>query len=80
MPGGGHIPVVGDAERLEVRELAGDVNASRGVSVADKFLVNNVLSQVTSAANFLRDVNLSGSITLADVLFVNANQSQAFPP
>ena len=43
--------------------LTGDVNQSRVVSVADLGLVNAQLAQPTSAANYLKDVNVSGSMT-----------------
>jgi len=71
---------VGGSASVRIGFLFGDVNGSRGVSVADKFLVNNVLAQGTTAANFLRDINLSGSVTLADLLLVNNKQATALPP
>jgi hypothetical protein len=57
--------------------LAGDVNASRVVSLADLGLVNAQLSQVVTAANYLKDVNASGTLTLADKGITNANLTKA---
>ena len=71
---------VGGSGRVRVGFLVGDVNGSRGVSVADKFLANNVLAQNVSPANFLRDVNVSGTLSLADVLLVNNRLATALPP
>ena len=59
--------------------LAGDVNQSRVVSVADLGLVNAQLSLVTTPANYMRDVNASGTITVADKGITNANLTRALP-
>ena len=56
----------GGAGSIRIGFLAGDVNQSRVVSVADLGLVNAQLAQVLSAANFLKDVNASGTLTVAD--------------
>jgi hypothetical protein len=58
----------------------GDVNQNRVVVVSDLALVNVQLSQLTTAANYLTDVNGSGSITVADKGLTNTNLSQALPP
>ncbi len=42
------------------------MSQNRVVSVADLALVNAQLAQVVNAANFLKDVNASGTLTVAD--------------
>jgi V8-like Glu-specific endopeptidase len=59
--------------------LAGDVNQSRGVSLADVGLVNAQLAIPVTAANYLKDVNASGTLTLADKGITNANLTKALP-
>jgi hypothetical protein len=59
--------------------LAGDVNQTRVVSLAALGLVNGQLAQVVTAANYLRDVNASGTLTLADKGITNANLAKAPP-
>ncbi len=59
--------------------LAGDVNASRTVSVADVGLVNAVLAQLVNASNYLKDVNFSGTLSVADKAIANANLTKALP-
>jgi len=60
--------------------LAGDVNGTRNVSLADLLGVNAVLTQLVAGTNFLRDVTVSGSLTLSDLLAVNARLTQVLPP
>jgi hypothetical protein len=59
--------------------LRGDVNQTRVVSVADLGLVNAQLSQLVTAANYLKDVNASGAISVADKGITNANLTRALP-
>jgi hypothetical protein len=59
--------------------LLGDVNGTRAVSVADLGLVNQQLAQLVTAANFMKDVNVSGTLTLADKGITNANLTRALP-
>jgi hypothetical protein len=68
---------VGGTGSVRVGFLAGDVNQSRVVSIADLGLVNAQLSQVVTAANFLKDVNASGTLTVADKGITNANLTKA---
>jgi hypothetical protein len=63
----------GGTGEVRVGFLAGDVNQSRVVSIADLGLVNAQLAQPVSAANFLKDVNASGTLTVADKGITNAN-------
>jgi hypothetical protein len=60
--------------------LAGDVNQNRVVTLADLALVNAQLAQPISAANFLKDVNVSGTLSLADKGITNANLTHSLPP
>jgi hypothetical protein len=47
--------------------------------VADLGLVNVQLAQVATAANFLKDVNANGVVTVADKGITNANLTKALP-
>jgi CSLREA domain-containing protein len=59
--------------------LQGDVNQSRVVSVADLGLVNAVLTQPVTVANYLRDVNANGTLTVSDKGLTNAVLTTALP-
>jgi hypothetical protein len=59
--------------------LAGDVNQTCVVSVADLGLVNAELAKSTTIINFLKGVNASGSVTLADNGITRANLTKALP-
>ncbi len=50
---------------VRVGFLAGDVTQNRAVTLSDLLAVNAVLAQFVTAADYLRDVNLSGTLTLA---------------
>jgi hypothetical protein len=69
----------GGSASVRIGFLAGDVNQTRVVSVADLGLVNLQLSPSVTAANFLTDVNVSGTASLADKGFANANLTRALP-
>jgi hypothetical protein len=69
----------GGSGRVRLGLLVGDINGSRNVTLTDMLGVNAVLSQATTAANFLRDINASGSIGIAAKLAVSANLSRALP-
>ena len=60
--------------------LAGDTGQNRVVTRSDLLAVNAALAQAVTGANYLRDVNASGSLSLADLLLVNANLTHALPP
>ena len=51
---------------IRVGFLAGDVNQNRVVTLGDLGLVNAQVAQPVTAANYLKDVNASGTLTLAD--------------
>ncbi len=59
--------------------LVGDVNQNRVISVADLGLVNAQLTQLVTAANFLKDVNANGTLTVADKGITNAALTTALP-
>ena len=69
----------GGTAGIRIGFLAGDVNATRVVTLADLGLVNAQLSQAVTLSNFLKDVNASGSITVADKGITNANLTKALP-
>ena len=64
---------------VRVGFLLGDVSQNRVVSLTDLGLVNAQLAQPVTAANFLKDVNVSGTISLADKAATNANLTRALP-
>jgi hypothetical protein len=69
----------GGSGTVRVGFLAGDVNQSRVVTLADLGLVNAQLSQVVTAANYLKDLNASGTLTLSDKAIANARLTRALP-
>jgi len=69
----------GGTGSVRVGFLAGDVNQTRAVSIADVGLVNSVLSLAVNAGNYLKDVNASGTLTLADKAITNGNLTHALP-
>jgi hypothetical protein len=69
----------GGSGTVRVGFLAGDVNQSRVVTLADLGLVNAQLSQIVTAANYLKDLNASGTLTLSDKAIANARLTKALP-
>ena len=65
---------------VRVGYLAGDVNQNRVVTLADLGLVNAVLAQPVTAANFLKDINASGTLSVADKGIANLNLTKGLPP
>jgi Calx-beta domain/Putative Ig domain len=59
--------------------LLGDVNQNRVVTVADLGLVNAQLAQFVTQANFIKDVNASGTLSVADRAFTQANLTRNLP-
>jgi hypothetical protein len=55
------------------------VNQNRVVSVADLGLVNAQLAQQVTVANYLKDVNASGTLTVGDKGITNANLTTSLP-
>ena len=86
MPGGcrpdprghvAHLRIGFAPQRERIGMLAGDVNGNGSVTAADLSAVDAVLSQSVTGANFLRDVNLSGTLTIADLLALNRESFDA---
>jgi subtilisin family serine protease len=69
----------GGAASARIGFLAADVNQNRVVTVADVGLVNGQLAQAVTAANYLKDINASGTLTVADKAIANANQTTSLP-
>jgi hypothetical protein len=69
----------GGSGSVRIGFLAGDVNQSRVVTLADLGTVNAQLSQPVTAANFLLDINASGTLTLADKGITSDNLTTALP-
>jgi hypothetical protein len=59
--------------------LAGDTSQDRVVTIADVALVNAALAQPVTAANFLRDIDAGGSITVGDKAFTNGQLAKGLP-
>jgi hypothetical protein len=59
--------------------LVGDVSQNRVVTVSDLAQVNAQLAQIVTSANFLKDVNASGTLSVADKAITNANLTRNLP-
>ena len=59
--------------------LAGDASQNRVVTVSDVGAVNAALAQPVTASNYLKDLNASGTLTIADQAIASANLSKALP-
>jgi len=60
--------------------LLGDVSQNRVVTVSDLAQVNAQIAQVVTPSNYLRDVNASGTLTVADKGIANTQITNALPP
>ena len=69
----------GGTGSVRIGFLAGDVSQNRVVTVADLGLVNAVLARPVIAANYLNDINASGTLTIADKAIAIAKLSTALP-
>jgi hypothetical protein len=69
----------GVASSVRVGFLRGDVTQNRVVTLSDLGLVNAQLAQPVTAANYLKDVNVSGTLSLADKGITNAVLTTALP-
>ncbi len=54
------------AASIRIGFLAGDVNQNRVVTVSDLVLVNAQIAHLVTAANYLKDVNATGTLTVSD--------------
>jgi Cadherin-like beta sandwich domain len=64
---------------VRVGFLVGDVSQNRVVTVSDLAQVNAQLAQIVTSANFLKDVNASGTLSVADKAITNANLTRNLP-
>ena len=69
----------GGSGSVRIGFLAGDVNQSRVVTLSDTAALNAQLAQPVTAANFLLDINASGTLTLSDKGIAAANLTRALP-
>ena len=56
-----------------------EVNQNRAVSLSDLGQVNAQIAQPVTAANYLKDVNASGTLSLADKGITNTQITTALP-
>ncbi len=70
----------GGGGTVRVGYLAGDVSQNRVVTLSDLGQVNAQVAQFVTSANFLKDVNASGTLSLADNGITNAEVTRALPP
>ena len=59
--------------------LLGDVSQNRVVTVSDLAQVNAQIAQLVTVSNYLRDVNASGTLTVADKGIANTQITKALP-
>ena len=69
----------GGSGSIRLGYLLGDVDQNRVVSSADLVLVNAQVAQFVTAANYLKDVNISNTMSLADKGIVNTRLTKALP-
>jgi len=69
----------GGSGSVRIGFLAGDVNQNRVVTVSDLAQVNAQIAQVVGQANYLKDVNASGTLTVADKGIANTQITKALP-
>jgi uncharacterized repeat protein (TIGR01451 family) len=69
----------GGTGSVRIGFLAGDVNQNRVVTLSDLGQVNAQVAQTVTAANYLKDVNASGTLSLADKGLANQQLTKALP-
>lgn len=69
----------GGTGQVRLGFLAGDANQNRVVSLSDVGQINASLAQAVTASTYLKDINASGTLTLADKAIATANLSKALP-
>src|SRR6185503_17177386 len=70
----------GGSGSVRVGFLAADANRSRVVTLSDLGQINAQIAQFVTDANFLMDVNASGTLSVADKAIANALVTKALPP
>ena len=69
----------GGSGSIRVGFMLGDVTQNRVVTLSDLGQVNAQVAQVVTAANFLKDVNVSGTLSLANKGITNTQLTKALP-
>jgi hypothetical protein len=69
----------GGSGSVRVGFLLGDVSQNRVVTVSDLAQVNAQIAQVVTPSNYLKDVNASGTLTVADKGIANTQITKALP-
>jgi hypothetical protein len=69
----------GGSASVRIGFLAGDVNQNRVVTLSDLGQVNAQVAQPVTAANFSKDINASGTLSLADKGLTNQQLTKALP-
>jgi hypothetical protein len=69
----------GGGGTVRVGLLAGDGTQNRAVTVSDLAQVNAAIAQSVTATNFLKDLNASGTLTVADKGIANTRITKALP-
>jgi hypothetical protein len=67
----------GGTASIRLGLLAGDVNQNRVVTVSDLAQMNAQVAQTVTSANYLKDVNASGTLTVADKGLTNGRLTKA---
>jgi sugar lactone lactonase YvrE len=70
----------GGSGSVRVGFLAADANRNRVVTLSDLGQINAQIAQFVTDANFLMDVNASGTLSVADKAIANALVTKALPP
>jgi alpha-tubulin suppressor-like RCC1 family protein len=69
----------GGTGSVRIGFLLGDVSQNRVVTVSDLAQVNAQIAQVVTSSNYLKDVNASGTLTVADKGIANTQITKALP-
>jgi len=70
----------GGSASVRIGFLLGDASQNRVVTVSDLAQINAQIAQPVTAANYLKDVNASGTLTVADKGIANTQITNALPP
>jgi YD repeat-containing protein len=70
---------VGGSGSVRTGFLLGDVSQNRVVTVSDLAQVNAQIAQLVTTANYLKDVNATGTLSVADKGIANTQITKALP-